>query len=135
MPAETDLTRMLATLQVDVRPGEYVFVSVKTVDDALATMAQASIRENEGVTYVLRREDADNRQLRYDYRAAWLTLRVHSALAAVGLTAAVATVLAQHEISCNVLAAYYHDHLLVPADRVDDAVAALTTLRQHASFE
>ena len=46
---------------------------------------------------------------------------MHSALEAVGLTAAVATALAAAGIPANVLAGYSHDHLLVPEDRADDA--------------
>ena len=64
-------------------------------------------------------------RLPYDFRAAWLSLGVHSALDAVGLTAAVATALARHGIACNVLAGFHHDHLLVAAERRDDALAVL----------
>ncbi len=59
---------------------------------------------------------------------AWITLTVHSSLEAVGLTAAVANTLASAGIACNVLAGFHHDHLLVPIDRVDDAMAALSRL-------
>ena len=57
---------------------------------------------------------------------AWLTLDVHSSLDAVGLTAAVSRTLADHDIPCNVLAGYHHDHLLVPIDRADEATRLLT---------
>ena len=53
---------------------------------------------------------------------------MHTALDAVGLTAAVATALAEHGIPANVIAGFYHDHLLVPEDRADDAVAVLRGL-------
>jgi uncharacterized protein len=53
---------------------------------------------------------------------------VHSALAAVGLTAAVSQALTSQGISCNVIAGYFHDHLLVPIDRVADATRALEEL-------
>ena len=54
---------------------------------------------------------------------------MHSSLSAVGLTAAFATALGDAGISCNVLAAYHHDHILVPAE---DAERALETLRELA---
>ena len=38
----------------------------------------------------------------------WMALAVHSSLAAVGLTAAVATALAARGIACNVVAGYSH---------------------------
>ncbi|MBX9401145.1 ACT domain-containing protein [Lysobacter sp. BMK333-48F3] len=120
---------MLATLQVDARDGEYVFVSAPHWDALPRELAQATIVEAEGPTCVLRREHADARGLDYDFVAAWLSLRVHSALQAVGLTAAVAQALAARGIACNVLAGYHHDHLLVPAARREDALAALLALR------
>nr|WP_269151213.1 ACT domain-containing protein [Spelaeicoccus albus] len=64
----------------------------------------------------------------YSFVAGWITLQVHSALDAVGLTAAVSTALATAEISCNVIAGNYHDHLLVPIDRLDDALGVLREL-------
>jgi hypothetical protein len=45
---------------------------------------------------------------------ACLTLRVHSALDGVGLTAAVASALAEIGIPCNMVAAFHHDHAFVP---------------------
>ena len=52
---------------------------------------------------------------------------MHSALGAVGLTAAVARALADEGVPCNVLAGAMHDHLLVPED---DAARALDALRR-----
>ena len=66
--------------------------------------------------------------LTYDYVAAWITLQVHSALDAVGLTSAVSRVLAEAGLSCNVIAGYHHDHLLVSAERGHEAVALLRDL-------
>lgn len=128
MSGERDLARLLAALRVSVRDGEFVFVGSATGDAALAAIAEASIRETEGVTYVLPRAQADARALGYDFIAAWLTLDVHSALDAIGLTATVAGVLAERGIPCNVLAGLHHDHLLVAADRRDDALATLERL-------
>lgn len=128
MSGEGDLARLLAALRVSVRDGEFVFLGSATGDAALAAIAEASIRETEGVTYVLPRAQADARALGYDFIAAWLTLDVHSALDAIGLTATVAGVLAERGIPCNVLAGLHHDHLLVAADRRDDALATLERL-------
>ena len=82
----------------------------------------------EGVTLVLEEAEAQRHGLAYDDVAAMVTLRVHSSLAAVGLTAAVATVLAGLGISCNVVAGYLHDHLFVPVDRGQEAVEVLSGL-------
>ena len=50
---------------------------------------------------------------------------MQSALAAVGLTAAIATALAKVGISANVIAGYHHDHIFVPWSRRYEALAIL----------
>ena len=125
MSGETDLATLLASMEPELRPGEYVYV---VVDDLDGVEPEATVREPEGLSAVLAREQADALGLPYDYVAAWITLRVHSALAAVGLTAAVSRALAQAGLSCNVIAGYHHDHLLVPAGRGEDALAVLRGL-------
>jgi ketosteroid isomerase-like protein len=117
---ERDLGRLLAGMRPELRPGEYVFVAGD------APGALATVQEAEGPSAVLPREAADAAGLAYDFVAAWITLTVHSALDAVGLTAEVAARLADEGISCNVIAGARHDHLLVPHDRAQDALAALT---------
>jgi hypothetical protein len=52
---------------------------------------------------------------------------VHSSLEATGLTAAFSTALSNANISCNVIAAYYHDHIFVSKE---DSVKALEVLQQ-----
>jgi uncharacterized protein len=125
---ERDLQVLLSSAHPELRRGTFVFVVVH--DEALldALAPEATIREPEGLTAVVRRERADALALPYDYLAAWITLNVQSALDAVGLTAAVSTALARAGVSCNVIAGYHHDHLLVPADRAADALEALSDL-------
>jgi len=89
----------------------YVFAAAQQVPAAVAPFA--AIREDEGLTLILTRADADQAGLRYDYVAARITLLAHSALADVGLTAVVSRTLADAGISCNVVAGLAHDHLFV----------------------
>ena len=128
MSGERDLETLLRSVDPEVRPGTFVFVVVH--EEALLDELdpEATIRESEGLTAVVRRERADALGVPYDYLAAWITLRVHSALDAVGLTATVSSALARAGIACNVIAGYHHDHLLVPADRAADALEVLTGL-------
>lgn len=122
MGAERDLDRLLRAMDPVRRPGEFVFVSRR---EPVPLPAVATVVEDEGTSYVLARADADELGFAYDFVAAWITLTVHSALDAVGLTAAVAGALAEAGISCNVIAGAHHDHLLVPVDRAEEALTVL----------
>jgi hypothetical protein len=126
---ETDLAAMLAGLEAMRRPGTFTFVAATVPPASLVARAHAVVVEDEGTTLVLDVATARAEGLEVEFEAAWLTLTVHSALDAVGLTAAVSAALAADGIACNVLAGHHHDHLLVPADRADDALAALAALR------
>jgi uncharacterized protein len=127
MAGITDLDRMLATLDPTIREGEFVYATVSTGPPAELD-AEATIREAEGITLVLRRDTADAAGIGYEFVASWITLTVHSSLAAVGLTAAFSAALGDAGISCNVLAGFYHDHILVPSAQRDAAVAVLQEL-------
>ena len=127
MTAEGDLATLLASLSATAREERYVYVTVSH-DDAEAIGAAASIVEDEGTTLVIPHAEADALGLGYDYVAGWITLEVYSALSAVGLTAVVSSALADAGISCNILAGYHHDHLLVPEDDLDAALEVLAGL-------
>ena len=130
MSGQTNLRTLLRTLTPVRQAGEYVFCTVEETAAPALALVLATFREAEGLTVVLRKETADQLGLPYDYVAAWITLTVHSSLAAVGLTAAFAQALAAENISCNVVAAYYHDHLFVA---LADAERALASLHQLAA--
>jgi len=122
----TDLGVLLRDMTPVLSPDPMVYAV--TDDVPSGCLPFATVREPEGLTLVLTRDDADALGLAHDYVAALITLQVHSALEAVGLTAAVATALAEAGISCNVIAGAFHDHLLVGWDQREDAVAVLRGL-------
>lgn len=126
VPGETDLDAMLATLGVKRRPGVFTYIAVEVPTPGLLASAHAVVREGHLTTIVLPVDAAERAGQLATVQLAWLTLTVQSSLEAVGLTAAVSGRLARENIPCNVLAGYLHDHLLVPVERVDDAIAALT---------
>ncbi|MFJ2825518.1 ACT domain-containing protein [Streptomyces toxytricini] len=128
MPGEKDLRTLLASMSPQLNEGEYVFALAPAGGVPADVRPVATVREEEGLTLVLPRADADRCGLAYDYVAAWITLRVHSALDAVGLTAAFATALASAGLSCNVVAGFHHDHLFVPYDEAPRALAVLADL-------
>ncbi|MDD0841790.1 ACT domain-containing protein [Pseudomonas sp. Gutcm_11s] len=128
MTGETNLGTLLASLSPRLNPGRFVFCNVPQPSVVQMAAALGSFREAEGTTLIIAREEADRLGLAYDYLAAWITLEVHSSLAAVGLTAAFATALAKQGISCNVIAGYHHDHLFVAEADAERAVAVLQQL-------
>jgi uncharacterized protein len=123
---ETDLDAMLATLAVQRRPGVFTYIAVEVPTPGLVAAAHAMVKEGALTTIVLPVDAAERAGQLVTVRFAWLTLTVQSSLEAVGLTAAISERLTRENIACNVLAGYHHDHLLVPVERVDDAVRALT---------
>jgi hypothetical protein len=128
---ERYLRRLLSGMRPELNPGRYVFVSV-TGGVPSGVTPLVTVSERERLTLVLSQEEADAAALGYDYVAAWITLRVHSALDAVGLTAAVSEALAVAALSCNVVAGFHHDHLFVPHERAEEAVAVLEDLARRS---
>jgi len=81
-------------------------------------------QEPEGMTLIYESDE----QPRY----AMITLTVHSSLEAVGLTAAISAALTKQQISANVVAAFYHDHIFVLEGDADRAMAALLAVSEDA---
>ena len=130
MAGERDLEILLRDMAPERRPGRYVFTSAAAIPPAARPIV--TVVEDEGITMVVAQDEADRLGLAYDVVLAMITLRVHSALDAVGLTAAVATALADAGISANVVAGHFHDHVFVPIDDADRAVATLEQLAASA---
>ena len=125
MSGETDLQKLLQNMKPKLNEGDYVFCIVDSSRSAIALDPLCIFQEKEGITVIIPKEQADDAALPYSIVCAWITLRVHSSLEAVGLTAAVSKALTNENISCNVVAAYHHDHIFVP---VQDAEHAMNTL-------
>ena len=126
MAGITEIDELLKSMSPELKEGEYVFC---TVDGNYADYAQldpiGTFIESEGLTLIITAQAADQAQLAYDSKFRQITLTVHSSLEAVGLTAAVSEKLSSRGISANVVAAYYHDHIFVQAEKADEALAAL----------
>ena len=90
----------------------------------------AMIREKEGTTYIITTDEAQKYGIKAEGIFKRITFNVYSSLEAVGLTAVVATALAEHGISANVVAGYYHDHLFVPEEKAKEALAVLRRLSE-----
>jgi uncharacterized protein len=128
MTGEIDLRKLLQNMQPERHPGDYVFCTVDSFEQAAGLEPVCIFREQEGFTIILPKAQAEAKSLPYSLGCTWITLTVHSSLAAVGLTAAVSRTLAEENISCNIVAAYYHDHLFVPVEDGERAMQALVAL-------
>jgi len=129
----TALDDMLRGLTPRLQPGVYAFLSISTPPPELIARALACFREDEGLSLILTEHDAQAAGLEPLFRARWITLTVASDLAGIGLTAAVATALADRGIAANVVAAAHHDHLFVPCDRADEALQVLVSMQNQAN--
>lgn len=128
MAGETNLEVLLKTMKPELNPGEFVFCKVATLENIEMNAVEMFFREREAITLILKKEIADQLKLPYLFTASWITLTVHSSLEAVGLTAAFSKALSQNNISCNVVAAYYHDHIFVNAKDAQKAMKILSEL-------
>ena len=131
MAGEMNLAKMLESLTVTVRPEPYVLITLPPDVDvpAMGNGVAAVIDEAEGPTIIATLSRAAHEEWPHDFVASWLTLDIHSALEAVGLTATFSRQLGRAGIPCNVIAGFYHDHILVPVDKTDAAVEVIEALR------
>lgn len=127
MAPDHELARLITGMRPHLDPDRYVYATV-TGPPPAGLDPVVTVREDEGRTLVVRQEEADAAGLGYGFVAGRITLRVYSGLEAVGLTAAVAQKLAAAGLSCNVVAGFHHDHLFVPYERADEAMAVLERL-------
>lgn len=127
MSDEVDLQKLIKGMKPELNSGEYVYCLIDSKEDAAGLDPLCYFLEKEGVTLILPKEKADSLNLPYATTFAWITLTVHSSLEAVGLTAAVSRSLTEANISCNVIAAFHHDHIFVP---IKDAERAMNELQK-----
>lgn len=125
---------MLASMEAMIEPGEVIFCS--TVDTstiaAAAPLALATFCEAEGLSLILHVEDARALGFPCDLPMQRITLQVFSSLEGIGLTSAVARALTEAKIPCNMVAAFHHDHVFVPAHMADTAFDVLRQLQDRS---
>jgi hypothetical protein len=134
---ETELDVLLQHMDPICDSENYVFVSVSEVsfrNNFAKLHLFATIHEPEGITIVITKQQADQKNCIYNGVFNCISLQIHSSLEAVGLTAAVATKLAKLGISTNVIAGYYHDHIFVPEKHTCTALSALHDLTKTGEY-
>jgi uncharacterized protein len=128
MKSEKTLNVLLKSIKPELNEGDYVFCTFKHDTGIDFQKTICTFREKEGLTVILKQEDADKMNLDYSFICSWITLTVHSSLEAVGLTAAFSKALSEINISCNVVAAFYHDHIFVSKKDTEKAMNVLLDL-------
>jgi hypothetical protein len=100
--------------KVILNEGEYVFCSIIDINKISINNIICFFKESEGYSIITLKEEAINNNLPFYFVSAWITLKMDSTLDSVGLTSAFSKELTKAGISCNVVAAYHHDHIFVP---------------------
>jgi len=137
MSGITNLNEILAHMDPVLKEGEFVFCTFASLSAEELDMLRpiCLFEEEEGTSIIIYRNVADCNNISYEGIYKLITLRVNSSLESVGLTAAVSSVLADLDISANVVAAFYHDHIFVPTERAREALSAIKSLIHQSVFE
>jgi hypothetical protein len=130
MIGESNLEILLKTMKPKLNMGAFVFCSVNDLTLVNLNESVLFFKEEKGYTIIVKKEVADTLKLDYTFKSSWITLTVHSSLEAVGLTAAFSKALADNGIGCNVVAAFYHDHIFVPIQDTEKAMAVLNSFTE-----
>ena len=88
----------------------------------------ATFREEEGITLVISKDEADKFNIKYDSLFRCISLGVHSSLNSYGLISSISRELTKKKISSNVFSGFYHDHIFVQADLADTAIQVINSL-------
>ena len=131
MSSETNLRELIKNIQPELVNEEFIFASMdeeKFRGNKLNPLCR--FLENEGISLILRRVEADEKGIHYNSVFKMITLKVHSSLEAVGFLAKITGELAKHQISVNPVSAYYHDHLFIPISKAEEALIILKQMSE-----
>jgi hypothetical protein len=129
----TDLRAILESMEPRLSEIEHGFGTVAYAEAAAIPGLVATFFEEEGLSVIAPAAALDEAGIAHSPGWARISLTIHSSLSAVGLTAALATALAEAGISANVVAAYHHDHVFVPWEERHRAIEILSRLAESAS--
>ena len=122
---EFDLGMLIKSMEPVLCPETYVFVTVENSFNADALSPLMTFQEREGATLIVTQQQAEAAGIEHEFPCRKITLNVHSSLGAVGFLARITQRLAKLQLGVNPVSGFYHDHLFVPMDRAEDAMAEL----------
>ena len=131
MIPERDLERLQRQMAPELRSDTFVYCSFNAWQLAEGLEPLCTFREAEGLTAIITKAQAIQYGVDFLFEARHITLTVHSSLDAVGFMASVSRALADASIPCNVVSAYFHDHLFVPSERASEAMEILHALQRQ----
>lgn len=129
MTGNTDLQEVLNSMQLSCDEIEYGFATTAKSTGFSTADVLGTFQESEGLTILATKQYLEENGLSYEGPFAKLTVEVHTSLELVGLTAVLASELAEKGISANVFAAYYHDHIFVQYEARKEAITTLSAIK------
>lgn len=136
MNGEANLLTLLQGMRPELQDGEFVFCSLEpAIARELCVSPVGQFLEEEGLTLILAKDEAEANNLDFVFPCRKITLKVHSSLEAVGFLAVVTEKLAEHGISVNAISAYFHDHLFVPTEKAGDAMRVLNDIVEQSPLK
>jgi hypothetical protein len=131
MTGTTNLSEVLKSLKVSCDGVEYGFASVKDKQITFNYDILGIFKEDEGQTIIAPKKYFDSNNIKFEGPYAKLTIEIHTSLELVGLTAVLAKKLADNQISANVVAGYFHDHIFVQYVVRQKAIEAIDNLKEN----
>ena len=121
---EKNLKILLKNMNPVLEDKEYLYLTFSEEDFKKINIQEVKFffREKEWITVIL---EKNNLYKNNDKIWSLITLQVHSSLDAIWFTAAFSEILKNNNISCNVVAGYFHDHIFVDKNDWENAVRIL----------
>lgn len=129
---EVSLQDILQNLDPVMAPETYVYVGVsnQSLLKVLGFDPVAFFKEPDGITLILKKEDADNNFLNYQTEYCHIILNAPFAMRCVGLTAIVSSALAKAGISIIPILSAYKRSLLVEKEDAHTALEILNAMQK-----
>lgn len=132
MSGSTNLQQVLNNLQISCDNIEYGFASISDKTKVPTDEVLGTFQEIEGLTIIARVQYLKRTGLSFEGPFAKLTIDATTSLDLVGLTAFLATKLAERSISANFVAGYFHDHVFIQYGSRNKAIEILNSSKESS---